>query len=164
MKKSSGKINIHWSTYEPYTGEVVRFSAPIGEQFFVMELQRFDTTWYEDDAVVDWNVCMGIVDEVTDEAFYTIDENEAVGKTPFETYRVAMRALNELLKFMETEYEDDIYGAEHIYHHIYVWNAKGRRLKIYDRILKRLGWDECEWDDEHSYRKVVCGKLPSIKE
>ena len=160
MKKSSEKVEIHWSDYEPYCGEVVRFSAPIGNQHFVMELERFETNFYDEDAVIDWNVCMAIVDEVTDEAIYSIDETKATGKTPFETYPIAMRALNELIKYMETEYRDEsdeFYESGHLYHHLYVWNAKGRRLKIYDRILKRLGWEECEWSNEHSYRKVVCG-------
>lgn len=160
MRKFSGNVEIHWCNYEPYAGECVRYVEPIGDQYFIMDFQRMDINFYDNDVVFDWNVYMAIVDEVTDETFYSVDETKTTGKIPFETYPMAIRALNELIKYMETKYRDEadeFFEFGHLYHHLYVWNAKGRRLKIYDRILKRLGWEECKWDNEHSYRKVVCG-------
>ena len=158
MRKFSGNVEIHWCDYEPYAGECVRYVEPIGNQYFIMDLQRFDTNFYGDDAVTNWNVCMAIINEVTDEALYSADETKATGKTPFETYPTVMRGLRRLLQFMEEEYEFDD-DAEVVYHHLYAYSTTNRRHDSYGKILKKMGWNERHWDGHDCYHTVImrCG-------
>lgn len=158
MKKFSGKVEIHWSDYKPYAGECVRYVAPIGNQFFVMELQRCDIDYCGDDVSIKWNINQCIVDELTDEAIYTVSEEISTGRTPFATYPTAMRGLRKLLQFMEEEYEFDD-DAEVVYHHLYALGTTDRRHDIYGKILKKMGWDERNWDGYDCYHTVImrCG-------
>ena len=156
MKKITTSVDIHWSEYEPYAGECVRFVAPLNSQFFVMELQRFDWEEYADDIAIDWNVNMCIVDELTDEAIYTVDEGICTGKIPFATYPLAMRALRELIQFMEQEYDEPCDGQ--VYHRLYAHGTTDRKHKVYGKILERMGWVEKRWDGFDCYMLTVEGK------
>ena len=157
MKKPSGEIKIHWSLYEPYAGEVVRFEAPIGDQFFIMELDRCTEDYDGDDLFIGWNVVQCIVDEVTDKAIYTIDETISTGRAPMLTYGLAKTALAKLIKFMREEY-DEAYCSGKVFHSLYADGADERRHSIYGRVLKKMGWIECEWDGIPCYNYVVEGR------
>lgn len=156
MKKFSEKVEIHWSEYEPYCGECVRFVAHIGNQYFVMEFERFDTNLYDNDVAIDWNVNMCIVNELTDEAIYTVSEEICTGKTPFATYPLAMRGLRELIRYMKQEYDESCDGKVH--HRLYAHGTNDRRHKVYGRILEPMGWIEKRWDGFDCYMLTVEGK------
>ena len=151
-------VKVHWSEYKPYDTEVVRYVAPIGDQYYIMELERFDTNWYEDDVVIEWNLYQCIVDQTDDKTIYTVSEEESTGRTPLETYHVAMKALRELLRFMRETYEVGV-DCDNSYHHIHVIAADGQRGRIYDKMLTRFGWDRCVWDELPAYRTIVKGTV-----
>lgn len=149
-------IKEHWSNYEPYAGEVVRFVAPIGKQFFVMELQRCDDNFEGDDMYIDWNVIQCIVDEVTDEAIYTVDEFSSTGKSPMLTYAIAKRGLAELVRYMSEEYQEN--WPFNVYHNLYADGADERRAEIYKRVLGKMGWKETLWYDTFCQKLTVKGR------
>lgn len=149
-------VKEHWSNYEPYAGEVVRFVAPIGEQFFVMELERCYNNFEGDDMYIDWNVVQCIVDEVTDEAIYTIDEFSSTGKSPMLTYGIAKRGITELIQYMAEKYREN--WPFDVYHNLYADGADERRAIIYKRVLNKMGWEDAEWDGVSCQKLTVKGR------